>query len=161
MGVFTHSVTAAVDPTVVWEHWTDVEHWVVDDPAITRARLNGPVAKGATGVVRRNGRRVSFRLALVDRQKVRFALESRFPMMVLRLDYALERPEERLDEGADGAEVGADADREVDPALRVLTHTVTTRGPLAKVWDRLLIKKFAADQPAVMANIIAAAAVEG
>lgn len=158
MGVFTHSVTAAVDPTVVWEHWTDVEHWVVDDPAITRARLNGPVAKGATGVVRRNGRRVSFRLALVDRQKLRFALESRFPMMVLRLDYALERPEE----GVDGAEVevGGEADREVDPALRVLSHTVTTRGPLAKVWDRLLIKKFAADQPAVMANIVAAATVQ-
>lgn len=148
MGVHSHSVTAAVDPRVVWDRWTDVEHWPVDDPDCEKAQLNGPLAKGALGWTKpRGGRRVSFRIAEVDRRALRFALESKLPLGVLLFDHTLERPEVTDPAGED------------DPDVWVLTHTVTITGPLAKVWDRLIGRRIAQGLPVVMGNIVRAAAV--
>lgn len=151
MGVHAHSVTAAVDPAVVWERWTDPEHWASDNPWIVRARLNGPVAKGATGLVRLSSRgRWPFKITEADRAKMRFTTESKLPLAVMELEYTLERPELDAD---------ADPSLDVDPDARLLTHRVVLRGPLAKLWDRLLGKRIAELLPIVVGNIASAAGV--
>lgn len=153
MGLHSHSVTAAVDPRIVWDRWTDVEHWPADDPDCEKAQLNGPLAKGALGWTKpRGGRRVTFRIAEVDRRAWRFALESKLPLGVLVFGHTLQRPET----SEEGVDESADA---VDSDVWVMTHTVTITGPLAKVWDRLIGRRIAQGLPVVMDNIVKAAAV--
>ena len=48
MGVHSHSVTAAVDPAVVWERWTEVENWPVDDPDIVKVSIR---SRGSHSIV--------------------------------------------------------------------------------------------------------------
>lgn len=143
MGVHSHSVTAELDPSVVWARWTDVEGWPTDDPGVTRARLNGPLARGAVGMVERaGGPKLSFRIVEVDRQRLRFVNESRPLLVTIRSERTLTRPEDAA-----------------DPNAWVLTHRVTITGPLAKVWDRLVGRPIAEQLPTVLDNIAAAAAV--
>lgn len=141
MGVHEHSMTAAVDPAVVWERWTDPEHWASDNPWIARAKLNGPVAKGATGLVRLTSkRRWPFTITEADRQKMRFVTESKLPLATMRLEYTLDRHDEHPDE-------------------RVLTHRVVLTGPLAKLYDRIFGRRLAEVVEAQVSNIAAAAGV--
>ena len=157
MGVHAHSVTAAVDPTIVWQRWTDTDTWPLDDPACEKDQLNGPLAKGALGWTkpRRSRRKVSFRLVEVDRQKMRFALEARLPLGTLTFDHCLDRPQP---EPTPDGQVGEDL-AELDPDLRVLTHRVIIKGPLAKLWDRLVGRPIAAGLPTVLNNVVDAAAL--
>lgn len=157
MGVHAHSVTAAVDPKIVWERWTDTDNWPLDDPACEKAQLNGPLAKGALGWTKPRGsrRKVSFRIVEVDRQKMRFTVESRLPLGTLTFEHLLDRPE--VEPMPDGL-VGEDP-AELDPDLRVLTHRVTIKGPLAKLWDRIVGRPIADGLPTVLDNIVAASAL--
>lgn len=143
MGVHAHSVTGKLDPAIVWERWTDPGHWSNDDPRIARAALNGPVAKGAGGIVRpKKGLPWAFHIAEEDRQQMRFTIESKLPLAVLALEYELTRPDESA-----------------DPDIRELTHRVTITGPLARLWDRLFGRTIARGLPTVLDNIVAAASV--
>ena len=38
------ALTAPVEPSTVWRHWVDVDHWPNHFPGLKSARLNGPVA---------------------------------------------------------------------------------------------------------------------
>ena len=152
MGVHSRSVTAAVDPAAVWERWTDVEHWPVDDPDLIKARLNGPLAKGATGWIQpRGGFKTPFKLVEVDRGAMRFVLETRLPLAQLTFEHTLERPADDPDLHEPLAEV--------EPDARVLTHTATITGPFAKLWDRIVGRSFLKGLPTVLTNIVRAAAV--
>ena len=152
MGVHSHSVTAAVDPAVVWERWTEVENWPVDDPDIVKAKLNGPLAKGALGMIQpRGGFRTPFTIVEVDRRKLRFTLETKLPLAVMRFEHALDRPADDPHEHEPLAEM--------DPDAWVLTHTLTITGPFAKLWDRIVGRSFLKGLPTVLTNIVRAAAV--
>lgn len=154
MGVHAQSATATVDPSIVWERWTEPEYWPQDDPSILRAKRNGPLAKGAVGVLRwKKGGRSTYRIVEVDRSALRFVTETKLPLATATCSRELTRPEV---EGSDAE--GAVA---VDPDARVLTHRITIKGPLAKVWDRFIGRPMAAELPKVLDNIIAAASVTG
>ena len=154
MGVHAQSVTATVDPSIVWERWTEPEYWPQDDPSILRAKRNGPLAKGAVGVLRwKKGGRSTYRIVEVDRSALRFVTEIKLPLATATCARELTRPEV---EGSD-----AEGAVDVDPDARVLTHRITIKGPLAKVWDRFIGRPMAAELPKVLDNIIAAASVTG
>lgn len=140
MGVHEHTVRASVDPKVVWERWTNTDLWPSDDPAVAKAKLNGPVAKGALGMVRWNGRKATFRIVEVDRQKMRFGIEAKALLATLRVDHLLDQVE---GEGE----------------LREFTHRLTITGPLARLWDRLVGRRIADGMPTVMGNIVGVASL--
>lgn len=132
------SLTAHVDPAVVWERWTDLGLWSTDDPAVAKARLNGPLAQGAIGWVRlRPVGKAQVRIAHIDAQARVLDLETPLPQAVLHYGHTLEP----ADDGA-----------------WTLTHTVRFTGPLARVWDALVGRSLGERQPAVLAAIAAAAA---
>lgn len=159
MGVRAHSVTAAVDPKIVWERWTDPDLWVTDDPLLAKAKLNGPLAKGAVGMVRTTrGARSAFKIVEVDRQQMRFVTESKLALATVTIERELTRPEVDADP-VGGADAPAEP-VEVDPNLRVLTHRIIIKGPLAKLWDRLIGKRMSTGLPEQLANITAVAALE-
>ncbi len=143
MGVHEHTVTATVDPKIVWERWTNTDLWPVDDPDCEKAMLNGPLAKGALGWVKpKKGFRSSFRIVEVNRQKMRFGIESKLPLGTMRFEHFLDKVE-----------------GEEDTAEREMTHRVTITGPLAKVWDRLVGRPIAEGLPTVMGNIVRVASL--
>ena len=152
MGVHSRSITAAVDPKVVWQRWANVENWPADDPDLAKARLNGPLVKGAIGWLQpKGGLKTQFKLVEVDRQKNRFSLETKLPLAVLTFEHSLHRPEHRADEH--------EALAELDPGAWVLTHSLTITGPLARLWDRIVGRSFTKGLPTVLANIVRAAAL--
>ena len=152
MGVHSHSITAAVDPEVVWQRWTDVENWTADDPDVAKAQLNGPLVKGAIGWIQpKGGLKTQFKLVEVDRSSRRFVLQTKLPLAVLRFSHELDRPEQRED--------AQEALAEADPDAWALTHTLTITGPLARLWDRIVGRSFAKGLPTVLGNIARAAAV--
>ena len=112
MIVHTYALTAPVSPSAVWRHWVDVDQWTDHFPGLASARLNGPVAIGAVGLIKPDrGPRWSFRISAVDRVKKRFAIERKVLFGVVRLEFALERPEEAEDAAA------------FDPPLPFLDYT--------------------------------------
>ena len=152
MGVHSHTVVAEVEPSVVWERWTNVEAWPADDPGVAKARLNGPLALGALGWVRLSGgrRKHTFRIVEVDRMKMRFVVESRVALATVRHVRTLERLDPVAASGADDAP---------DPNTWALTHRLIIKGPLAGLWDRLIGRRFADELPTVMERVAAAAAL--
>ncbi|MFV0451971.1 MAG: hypothetical protein ACK5LS_06970 [Propioniciclava sp.] len=136
--------TAALDPQIVWDRWTRIECWPVDSPNIARARLNGPVAQGALGWIKpTRGPRVSFRIADADRMAGHFAIEAKMFLGTLIIERELER-----------AEVNAAGQQEW-----TLTHRVTFRGLLARVWNRVVGRDLSSTLPGVLANVMAVAAL--
>lgn len=132
-----YSRVDAVDPVVVWEHWTEPEHWPHDDPDIAAARINGPLAVGCLGWIRPvTGPRQTFKIVLVDVRGRRFQLRVRLPGARLRL-------ERELTHGDNG--------------LATVTHRVRLTGPLAPVWDAVLGRRLAAGMETAVGNIVAAA----
>lgn len=128
MIVHRYSLTAPVEPTAVWRHWVDVDHWPEYFPGLKTARLNGPVAVGAMGLVKpKRGGRWSFQIAEVDRSKKRFAIERKLLFATLRFSFALDRPEE---------DDAAGATKPANPDLWTATYTIQVKGALAKVHDR-------------------------
>lgn len=156
MGVHEHTLTAEVDPSVVWERWTNPELWATDDPGVTKAKLNGPLAKGALGWVQpTKGPRTAFRIVEVNRQKLRFATERKLLLATLRLEHEMTRPPADADASGDEAE----SDAVVDPNAWQITHRITISGPLTPLWERLVGRGMRADLPFVIANVAAVAAV--
>ncbi len=177
----SHSVTAAVDHRLVWERWTNTDHWPTDHPFVARAQINGPLAKGAGGIVfPPRGRRQGFRIMEADQQRHRFAVRFALLLAYLTLEYSLERPQPSAsasdpapdeddelradgspDEDAsdeDGPATEPDADT-LSPDAWVITHKVVIKGPAARLWDRLRGRAIAASFPDAIATIVRTAAV--
>lgn len=153
MGVHSHTVEAEVDPSIVWERWTNVDLWPADDPSLEKAQLNGPRAKGALGWVKpKGGRQITFRIAEIDRKKLRFRTESKLLLATMCLEHAMDRP---MDDEPDALQPRLPA----DPNAWVITHRVVIRGPFAALWDRLVGRAIADGLPTVVGNIVAASAV--
>ncbi|MFT3876183.1 MAG: hypothetical protein QM708_07165 [Propioniciclava sp.] len=170
-------MTASVDPRIVWEHFTNPERWALDSPYVAKAQLNGPVAKGAGGIVYPvGGRRQGFRVTEVEQNR-RFSIRFALLFAYLTVDFTLTRPEPAEAEESGGADAGTPAARAFeapagDEANRddtdagtaasnvwVLTQAVSVKGPSAKVWDRLCGRAIAETMPATLAAIADAAAV--
>lgn len=144
MIAYEHSLTAAVDHARVWDRWTLVENWPVDNPDIVRAKLNGPIAQGAGGWVKmRRVPRSSFQLTQVDRMGGRFHLTVRILLGTITIAHELNR----ADEDADG----------VRPW--VLTNRLTFAGPLAPFWGRLVGPSLSASMERALAKVAGAAAL--
>ena len=131
MIVHTYALTAPVSPSAVWRHWVDVDQWTDHFPGLASARLNGPVAIGAVGLIKPDrGPRWSFRISAVDRVKKRFAIERKLLLTTLRFSFALDRPEDI--EGADTDEPPLPA----APDVWTATYRVELKGALAAVYER-------------------------
>ena len=144
MIVHEYSMTAAVDPQVVWDRWTRIDSWPVDTPNIVRARLNGPVAQGAVGWVKpRRGPRMAFSITDADRTAGHFEIEAKPFLGRLVVERTLERD-------------GLDGDGQ---QLWELTHRVTFSGPLARLWNRIIGRNLDATLPGVVSNVAAVAAL--
>ena len=90
------ALTAPVEPSTVWRHWVDVDHWPNHFPGLKSARLNGPVAVGAVGLIKPDkGAKWSFRIAEVDRGKKRFAIERKLLFTTLRIGFRARPPRGR------------------------------------------------------------------
>ena len=150
MIVHTYALTAPVSPSAVWRHWVDVDQGADHFPGLRASKLNGPVAVGAVGLVRpQRGPRWSFRISAVDRAKKRFAIERKVLFGVVRLEFALQRPEE-LDD-ADAFEPPLPA----GPDTWSMVYTVTLTGPLAVVYDRVAGRPIAKQLPELSASVAA------
>lgn len=153
----SHSVTAAVDHRVVWEHWTNTDHWPADNPLVAKAQINGPLAKGAVGIVYpEGGRRQGFRIVEADQQNHRFTIRFRLLLAFLTVEFRLDRPEPS---DADAPDADAPDAEAPSPHTWVLTHALLFKGPAARLWDRLRGGAIAESFPGAMAAIVDAAAV--
>lgn len=129
-----YTQVADVDPKVVWERWTNPDLWPEDDPTLANARFHGPLAVGSLGWIRpKKGVRQPMKLTVVDMQGRRFAFESAFVGAVMLFEH-------ELDAEPDGRSS--------------LTHRITFRGPLAKVWNRYVGRAIGDNFPTVVGNII-------
>ena len=143
MIVHEHTLTARVDPSVVWDRWTQVEHWPVDDPFIVRAKLNGPIAKGAIGWVKAaKGPRTVFRFAEVDRMARRFVVQSALFLATITEEHEMTRVEETE-----------------DPHDWQITQRLIFTGLLARAWNRYIGKDMAAQLPATLDRVVGAASL--
>lgn len=148
MIVHVFALTAPVEPTAVWRHWVDVDQWPDHFPGLKTAKLNGPVAVGAVGLVKPlRGRRWSFRIAEVDRSKKRFAIERKLLFTTLRFSFALDRPEE-IEDG-DTLEPQLPS----DPDTWTATYTVTLKGTLAAIYDRTAARPIARQLERLAASV--------
>lgn len=156
MSVRSHSVTASVDPAVVWDHFTNAEHWALDNPYVAKAQLNGPVAKGAGGIVSPvGGRRQGFRVVDVEQNR-RFTIRFALLLAYLTVEFTLTRPDHAANEpDADGDAEDAAADSDT----WVLTQSLSFRGPGARLWNRLRGRAIADSFPVALKAIADAAAV--
>ena len=158
MIVHTYALTAPVSPSAVWRHWVDVDQWTDHFPGLASARLNGPVAIGAVGLIKPDrGPRWSFRISAVDRVKKRFAIERKVLFGVVRLEFALERPEE-AEEAEDAA--AFDPPLPASPDAWSMVYTVTITGPLAVVYDRFAGRPIAKQSPDLSTSVAAASPID-
>lgn len=144
MIVHEYSMSAAVDPQVVWDRWTRIDSWPVDSPSIVRAQLNGPIAQGAVGWVKpRRGPRFSFHIVDADRMAGHFLIEAKPFLGAIDIERRLERAE--VDE--EGRQCWT------------LTHKVTFRGLLARFWNKTVGRALPRTLPGVVENVAAIAAI--
>jgi len=137
-----HTVTAVVDRAAVWSLWTDVAGWPRLDPGVRKARLHGPVARGALGWVQPvKGPRWVFRIAEADPGAGRFVVEAALLLATLTVEREITR---------------ADPDASAPHAWR-LAHRVRIRGPLAGLWDRALGRPIAEGFVPAAERVVAAA----
>lgn len=142
MIVHEHTLTARVDPNVVWDRWTQVEHWPVDDPFIVRAKLNGPIAKGAIGWIKAaKGPRTSFRFDETDRMAGRFVVRAALFLGTITKEHEMTRVDDS------------------DPHQWRMTVRVTIAGLLARPWRRYLGKDLAQALPVALQRVVGAASL--
>jgi len=110
-------LAAGVEPAAVWRGaYADAEAWPRWNREIRSARLDGPLALGATArIVFRTGLRLRFRVVEFEEGRL-FTDEARLP----------------------GARMGHRHLVEPDGSGSRLVNTIYIEGPLASVWRRIL-----------------------
>jgi Polyketide cyclase / dehydrase and lipid transport len=137
----TSTLEADVAPAAVWERaYTDADAWPKWNAELKRARLDGPLALGATArIVFRTGLRLRFRVVEYEPGRL-FTDESRLP----------------------GARMGHR--HLVEPGTGGGSHLVNTiyiEGPLAPVWRRILGPAAARALPTAQSAAVALASGGG
>jgi Polyketide cyclase / dehydrase and lipid transport len=113
----TSRLDAEVSPDAIWQGaYADAGAWPKWNAEIRRARLEGPLALGATArIVFRTGLRLRFRVVEFEQGRL-FADESRLP----------------------GARMGHRHLLEASEGGTRLTNTIYIEGPLGAFWRRIL-----------------------
>ena len=130
-----HSELTTATAAQLWERWTNVECWQIDDPGVAWAQIDGPLMVGATGVVKDHG---------APPQKIEFSRVEHERAM----DFVIRLPLATLSITHDMEPVGE--------CMRT-THGVVFDGPLHRVYAALLGGKLARGLPTVVRNVTAGA----
>lgn len=121
------------DPHAIWERWTRLELWAEDDPKTEWAKLDGPLAVGATGRLKpTQGPASKLTVTRVD-EPLRFDCELKVPVAVMRFEHEM-------------VPIG-------DGSVR-LTHRVVITGPFAALYGRFVGRSIIAGLPDVMGNLV-------
>jgi hypothetical protein len=112
----TGSGTSTAPPSAFFERWTDHDTWGEWSPDTEWVRLDGPVALGATGVLKpKGGPKTRFVISALEPGRV-YTDTSYFPGARLDFVHTAER-------------TGSTTE---------LAVRVSVRGPLARLWGRIL-----------------------
>lgn len=131
-----HTLVTPIAAGRVWARLADVETWAQWDPEVSWARLDAPLATGATGTLKpARGPKARFVVTRAEAGR-RLTDVTTLPLGRLEFDHLLE-------EGAAGTR---------------LTHRVTITGPLTPVFSRLIGSRAEATLPAAMAALAELAA---
>lgn len=131
-----HTVVTPVESGRVWARLADVETWSQWDPEVAWARLDVPLAAGATGTLKPSrGPKARFVVTRAEAGR-RLTDVTELPLARLEFDHMLE---------------------EAGPGTR-LTHRVTITGPLTPVFSRLIGTRAGATLPAAMTALTELAA---
>ncbi|TQS45060.1 SRPBCC family protein [Cryptosporangium phraense] len=130
-----HSQLTTATAAQLWERWTDLDSWPIDDPDVEWAQVGRAVAPGAIGTVKNHG---------TPAQKIEFTRVERERAMdfVIRLPLATLTITHDLEPAAGGIRV---------------THGVVLDGPLHQLYARVVGVKLARGLPVVVRNVTAGA----
>jgi hypothetical protein len=88
MTEFEHSTECHVGRDFAWKFWTNVDNWVVVDPAVEWAKLEGPFIAGTKGMTKPRGADANeWKLAEVEEGK-RAVIEAPAPGATMRFHWS-------------------------------------------------------------------------
>lgn len=130
-----HSQLTTATPAQLWERWTDIRSWQLDDPGVDWAQIDGPPAVGIKGVVKNHGS---------PAQKIEFTRveHERAMDFVIRLPLATLTITHDMEPVAEGTRT---------------THGVVIDGPLHRLYALAIGGTLARGLPAVVRNVTAGA----
>lgn len=133
---YEHTVVTRAETGRVWALLADIDSWPQWDPEVTWARLDAPLAAGATGTLKpARGPKARFVVTRAEAGR-RLTDVTRLPFAKLEFDHLIE-------------EAGAGTR---------LTHRVTISGALAPLFARLIGTRARATLPAAMTALAELAA---
>jgi hypothetical protein len=110
--------TSKIVAAQIWQLMADVDNWKTWDDTVEKSKLNGPFEAGSTFLLRpKGGPNVNIKLVDVQPQKY-FKDETRFPLAKMHGEHWYE---------------------ETSKGLKI-TVTMTMRGPLSFLWNKLVMK---------------------
>jgi uncharacterized protein YndB with AHSA1/START domain len=133
MWQFEQSVQARVSRERVWALLTDVAGWPSWNPGVGLARLDQPLAEGATGTVRAIGGPTSTLKVLTIEPGRRFVTETSERLLRLRFEHEL-----------------ADADE----GQLIITHRVRMSGPATLLLRHTIGPRLKRSIPAALATLV-------
>ncbi|HEX3731689.1 MAG TPA: SRPBCC family protein [Mycobacteriales bacterium] len=125
-------ISSIAPPEAFFAKWTDHATWSVWSPDSEWVRLDGPVAEGATGVIKpKGGPKTRFVISTLTPGR-EYTDTSRFPGARLTFQHLLTRVGDRTE----------------------LDVRVTLAGPLAWIWARILGNGFRTSVPADLRRLV-------
>lgn len=131
-----HTETVDAGSEAVWRLWGDPAAWPTWDSTLERAALDGPLAAGATLMIK-PAASGPVRFEVVDAEFGRgFTSRTRLPFAVMSVEHRLYEP---------------------CPGRTALTYRVTIVGPLWRVWARVFQRGLERNVPATVRSLAGAA----
>ena len=127
----TFSAEAQTTPEMVWDIWTDVEHWNQWDSGVQWCKMDGAFQTGTTGKLKpKEGPVSSLKLIEIVPFK-KFVDQANLPLTKLLFIHELTLIRDKLK----------------------ITHTIRMTGPLSFLFSRLIGAKLAKDLPRSVQNL--------